>query len=176
MRTDLSWKPESADSTGSRLENLDPTVPRRDSQSSVYRWTLVTKFLQARSTPRRTKLAQNKPAQKQTPKRGQSDYKILRRKSRALRQRNKLLPKPPLNLHLRPLNLARPLQQLNKIIQVDYGTESRIFPRSLVNLVRVNHVPTRIVSEKNTRRVRLQDLRKLPERVPRLLQLVQSPV
>src|SRR3990170_2914625 len=104
MRTDHSWKPESADSTGSRLENLDHTVPRRDSQPSLYRWTLVTKLLQARSTPRRTKLAQNKPAQKPAPKRGQSDCEILRHKREFSAASSRLFlregMRPPLSMPL----------------------------------------------------------------------------
>ena len=62
-------------------EILDPNIPRSDCPPSLYQSTHVTKMLQARSSPRTKKIAQNKPAQKPAPKRWQSDYKLLRHKT-----------------------------------------------------------------------------------------------
>src|SRR6266567_9410480 len=58
---------------------------------------------------------------------------------------HELLAQSSLNIHLRPPQLPRTLEQLDKIIQVDYRSQGWIFPRGLVDLVRVDHVPVRIV-------------------------------
>ena len=61
---------------------LDPDIPRAQPPPSLYQSTPVTKMFQADSAPRIAELAQNKPAQKPAPERGESDCKLLRRKTR----------------------------------------------------------------------------------------------
>src|SRR5207245_8220606 len=104
--------------------------------------------------------------------------KRIRVETRApcLGDRHKLLAQSSLNIHLGTLQLASTLEQLDKIIQVNYRSQGRILPRSLVNLVRIDHVPVRIVRQQYPRRVRLKALGKLSQSISCLLELFERPI
>src|SRR6266851_727184 len=89
---------------------------------------------------------------------------------------HELLAQSSLNIHLRPLQLPSTLEQLDKIIQVNYRTQRRVLPRSLVNLVRIDHIPVRIVRQQYPRRVRLKALGELSQSVSCLLELFERPI
>src|SRR3989442_954817 len=93
-----------------------------------------------------------------------------------LGDRHKLLAQSSLNVHLGPLQLSSTLKQLDQIVQVNYRAQSWILPRSLVNLVRIDHVPVRIVRQHYPRRVRLKALGELSQGVSCLLELFERPI
>src|SRR6266581_795527 len=93
-----------------------------------------------------------------------------------LGDRHKLLAQSSLNIHLGTLQLPSTLEQLDKIIQVNYRSQGRILPRSLVNLVRIDHIPVRVMGQQYPRRVRLKALGELAQGVSCLLELFKSPI
>src|SRR5207245_9127182 len=93
-----------------------------------------------------------------------------------LGDRHKLLAHSYLNVHLGPLQLSSTLKQLDQIVKVNYRAQSWILPRSLVNLVRIDHVPVRIVRQQYPRRVRLKALGELSQGVSCLLELFERPI
>src|SRR5712691_11199528 len=104
--------------------------------------------------------------------------KRIRVETRApcLGDRHKLLAQSSLNIHLGTLQLPSTLEQLDKIIQVNYRTQRRVLPGSLVNLVWIDHVPVRIVRQQYPRRVRFQALGELSQGVSCLLELFKRPI
>src|SRR3989442_8057453 len=89
---------------------------------------------------------------------------------------HELLAKSSLDIHLGPLYLPRTFEQLDKIVQVNYRSQGRILPRSLVNFVRIDHVPVRIMSQQYSRGVRLKTLGELSQGVSCLLELFERPI
>src|SRR5690242_8559238 len=74
---------------------------------------------------------------------------------------HEFLAEPSLNVHFCTPQLPGTLEQFNEIIQVNYRAQCRILPRCLVDLVRIDHIPVRIMSQQYTRRVSLQYLGEL---------------
>src|SRR6266702_5792746 len=72
--------------------------------------------------------------------------------------------------------MPRTFEQLDKIVQVNYRSQGRILPRSLVNLVRIDHIPVRIVRQQYPRRVRLKALGELSQGISCLLELFERPI
>src|SRR3989442_36182 len=64
----------------------------------------------------------------------------------------------------------------DKIIQVNYRSQGRILPRSLVNLIRIDHIPVRVMGQQYPCRVRLKALGELAQGVSCLLELFKSPI
>src|SRR5690349_2703738 len=74
---------------------------------------------------------------------------------------HEFLAEPSLNVHFCTPQLPGALEQFNEIIQVNYRAKCWILPWRLVDLVRIDHVPVRIVGQQYSRRISFQYLGEL---------------